>query len=208
MVRKLIIMTFLLILTVAAVSALKNPSAVYCEAMGYDYHIVPTDGGGYHGECELPDGSRVDSWRFLEGKEGSGYSYCIQQGYELKTVDDRCDAVYSAECSVCVVDGEEIEVTTLMNLSFAEGICGDGFCVVGEDHSNCPADCDVGCVADYCEENLSRVSDKGPDDEISSQDRSAGIFYISLIFAVIAFLVLMFVRYRKNNRGRRRKKIF
>jgi len=97
---------------------IRNPSAVYCHEMGYEY--VP------EGICKLPDGSEVAAWEFLRGEVGQEYSYCAEQGYEIKTIGDskKCSSIYSYNCGVCVLDsGEEVEVTELMGLDFGGG-CG------------------------------------------------------------------------------------
>ena len=49
-------------------AAMKDPSAVYCEALGYDFTTLATE-EGEQGLCTLPDG-RVDAWQFLQGKAG------------------------------------------------------------------------------------------------------------------------------------------
>ena len=90
-----------------------NPAAVYCEDLGYEYFIKNTKDGDY-GMCRLPDGSEVEEWKFVEGKEKTEYSYCQQKGYNIKTVSgEQCN--YSAECAVCVLDDDtEVEVTQLI----------------------------------------------------------------------------------------------
>ena len=90
-----------------------NPAAVYCEDLGYEYFIKNTKDGDY-GMCRLPDGSEVEEWKFVEGKEKTEYSYCQQKGYSIKTVSgEQCN--YSAECAVCVLDDDtEVEVTQLI----------------------------------------------------------------------------------------------
>ena len=90
-----------------------NPAAAYCEDLGYEYSIKSTKDGDY-GMCRLPDGSEVEEWKFLEGKEKTEYSYCQQKGYSIKTISgEKCN--YSAECAVCVLDNNtEVEVTQLV----------------------------------------------------------------------------------------------
>ena len=90
-----------------------NPAAAYCEDLGYEYSIKSTKDGDY-GMCRLPDGSEVEEWKFLQGKEKIEYSYCQQKGYSLKIVSGKqCN--YSAECAVCVLDDNtEVEVTQLI----------------------------------------------------------------------------------------------
>lgn len=144
----LIIMFIIIFLSLAgAVFAMLNPSAAYCASLGYTYNSED-------GTCSLPDGSRVDAWEFLDGMVATNYSYCSKVGYEIKTVNDSntCMEFGVDICAVCVLsDGSEIEVTNLMNLSFAEGKCGDGMCTIGETFQNCPSDCLSGGKDGYCD---------------------------------------------------------
>jgi len=133
--------------------ALKNPAAIYCTALGYDYFINETAKGD-RSVCRLPNGNLVNAWWFLKGQVASEYGYCEQMGHEMKTVVDPliCNSIFSTECSVCVLaDGTEVEVTQLMNLSFVESICGDGSCGLLENFSTCPQDCPSGGIDDYCD---------------------------------------------------------
>jgi putative hemolysin len=119
-----------------------DPSAVYCEKLGYNFTIATTS-EGERGMCQLPDGPH-DAWNFLKGKSGREYSYCKLHGYEIKTITDeeKCAPIGSLDCAVCILEnGTEVEVTRLMGLSFEEGKCGDGICSLGENYSNCPQDC-------------------------------------------------------------------
>lgn len=98
-----------------------NPSAVYCESLGYKY-VVESTPEGERGLCQLPDGETVDAWQFLQGEVAREYSFCHQKGYEIKTVHDRekCVQFGIEKCAVCVrEDGSEVEVTELMGLEFS-----------------------------------------------------------------------------------------
>jgi len=102
--------------------AMENPAAAYCEALGYKYLVEDTPSGGQRGLCHLPNGEAVDAWQFLIGKVGQEYSYCQQEGYEMRTVRDAetCMRFGTLECAVCVLeDGTEVEVTELMGLDFS-----------------------------------------------------------------------------------------
>ena len=126
-------------LGISPVVALYDPSAVYCDALGYSFTIKSTS-GGETGYCILPDNQSVDSWQFLWGTVGQQYSYCTQKGYQLKTVNNSstCSGVFSDSCAVCVFpDRSEVEMTQLMNLSFREPdfvmetpSCDDGACTL------------------------------------------------------------------------------
>jgi putative hemolysin len=108
----------------AARSTLGNPAAVYCKDMGYDYHIEDAD--GQRGFCTLPDGQACDAWEYLQGKCGGSYSYCVQQGYEIRTLNDGQDP-FSPEYAVCVTsEGVAVgSVTELSNLSEKATGCGN-----------------------------------------------------------------------------------
>lgn len=142
----------LIALLMAPGTAMKDPSAVYCQAMGYPYMIVQT-AQGPAGSCLLPDGTTVDSWQFLQGSAGQRYSYCARQGYRQQVVQSYrvCSIFGLDECLVCILpDGSTREVTALMNLSFAETTCGDGSCGMPENALSCP-DCRSGGWDNLCD---------------------------------------------------------
>lgn len=102
-------------------TAIANPAAVYCEALGYKY-VTESTPEGERGLCQLPNGEAVSAWDFLKGKVAQEYSYCQQNGYQIKTVKDTetCMKFGTVECAVCVLDdGTEVEVTELMELDFS-----------------------------------------------------------------------------------------
>ncbi len=77
-----------------------NPSARYCEILGYEYVIEKDSTGGEIGLCVLPDGSKVDAWDFYYGKVKPEYSYCSKYGYESARGYYEKDGV-SFECQYC-----------------------------------------------------------------------------------------------------------
>jgi putative hemolysin len=144
-----------LILASNMACAMLNPSSVYCSALGYKYFVRSTPEGDI-GFCSIPLGNTnytVDSWKFLQGEAAQQYSYCALQNYTIKTVVDPavCSSISSDKCAVCVVNSKETEVTALMNLSFAETICGDSHCGFPENYANCPQDCQSGGMDQYCD---------------------------------------------------------
>ena len=102
-----------------------NPSAVYCEELGYKYKTEKT-GIEEKGICVIEENVvEYDAWDFFEGKVGEQYSYCSKQGYDIETVNDGKNQ-YSREYSVCVIKKsspsiqsvkERKPVTELMNLN-------------------------------------------------------------------------------------------
>jgi len=120
--------------------ALRNPAAVYCEELGYEYSIQDSDLGEV-GYCQVSATQNVNAWDFLSGKVALDKSYCARQGYEAKRLEDSATC---RNCTVCVLqDSTEVEVTDLMELSFTETTCGDGRCGVPETEESCPQDCAV-----------------------------------------------------------------
>ena len=164
--KRLLILSLFLVLTNVILSnsvyGLKDPSQVYCEALGYVSKIISTP-DGESGVCELPTGA-VDAWKFLKGEIATEYSYCAEMGYDIKTVNNEitCLHLFSDKCAVCVLEnGTEVEVTELMGLSFEETVCGDGLCGFPENYNTCPDDCYSGSYDGYCD---------GVSDEICDQD--------------------------------------
>lgn len=176
--------------------ALRNPSAVYCEALGYEY-VVETTVQGDTGYCKVGGSQTVDSWDFLQGKAGQEFSYCSEQGYGMKTVNSsrRCLVFLTDECAVCVLEnGTEVEVTELMGLSFEETTCGDGTCGIPENITTCPQDCPTGSADAYCDSISDNICD--PDcrededpDCVEQADTSQDIWPL-VLGAVIAVLIL------------------
>jgi len=159
--KKLIISFLIFAVLLFNVNAIKNPSAVYCEEMGYEFTIESTD-EGERGLCKLPDGTNVGAWDFLKGVVAQEFSYCNKQGYDLSIIADseKCSSVFSYDCAVCVKEnGEEVEVTRLMNLNFNEGICGDGFCTIDETRDSCSQDCPPSIADNKCDNVVDGICD-------------------------------------------------
>jgi len=113
---KLALLAFSLVLVIfigVNVSAMPNPAATYCNALGYNYKIVETSNGGQEGICVMPNKGICDEWSFFKGICGQEYSYCVQQGYEMKTVDGNAVCLVSNESTGEI---EEVPVAKLMNL--------------------------------------------------------------------------------------------
>lgn len=142
-----------LLLAVPA-AAMKDPGAVYCEALGYQYVAVTTASGGEIGQCRISATEQVDAWKFLQGGVSQDRSYCARQGLGYRQVNDpaACKAFGLDTCMVCVTaGGQAVEVTRLMNLSFEEGVCGDGTCAMSENTARCAQDCPPGGSDGYCD---------------------------------------------------------
>lgn len=141
------------------VFSLRNPAAVYCNALGYKYIVEKTEDGDI-GYCILPNKEKVNAWDFLHGKIGLEYSYCKKIGLEAKSIKNLTLCEFIDECTVCVFsNGTEIEVTKLMGLSFLETICGDNICGLPENHFNCPQDCPSGSSDLVCDKIKDGICD-------------------------------------------------
>ena len=53
-----------ILLAAASASAMRNPAAVYCTELGYNYTVNETD-YGETGYCTLPDGTQIDEWELF-----------------------------------------------------------------------------------------------------------------------------------------------
>ncbi|MBU1945731.1 MAG: DUF333 domain-containing protein, partial [Nanoarchaeota archaeon] len=102
-IRKIILfllaVIFMICLSSAAL-AIPNPSAVYCEKMGYAYRADKTP-EGEQGVCIIQPNVELKAWDFFKGKVGKEYSYCAKKGYNTET--EHIDkGAYSEEYAVCV----------------------------------------------------------------------------------------------------------
>ncbi|MFZ2975702.1 MAG: DUF333 domain-containing protein [Candidatus Moraniibacteriota bacterium] len=152
---------FLMIFLISDVYAVLDPSAVYCEAMKYTFSILDSADGDTR-VCTFSNGVSVGAVDFLKGKAGQEYSFCTKNGYALRHVVDgkKCSPISSADCSVCVVNGEEVEVTSLMGLTFLSSICGDSSCnPLEENYSSCSKDCSSGQEDYYCDKVADSLCD-------------------------------------------------
>jgi putative hemolysin len=186
------------------VCAMLNPSAVYCDKMGYSYETLSENQGDY-GVCHLPNNETVRAWAFLRGEAGQKYSYCAKMGYPAKNISDPkiCAAVSDNACSVCVLpDNREVEVTTLMNLSFDETFCGDGVCAITEDALSCPQDCPQSGKDGLCQKKFDLQCDrdclKEKDGDIDCVYLGNPLLTIIVVLAVILVLAGIFFWMRKK----------
>jgi len=60
-----------------------NPSAVYCDGLGYPQEPVERN-GGMDADCIFPDGSRCGAWDLLSGRCGHEFTYCELQGGNIE----------------------------------------------------------------------------------------------------------------------------
>jgi len=83
------------------VKGMSDPSAVYCEKLGYTYTLNQTPNGAA-GICIIqPNVTELDSWDFLRGRAGKEYSYCAKINESVRTVDIN-KGTFSEEYAICV----------------------------------------------------------------------------------------------------------
>ncbi len=87
-------------MTTFAQKVLKNPAAVYCETMGYDFTVQKDVNGDQVGMCTLPNGQVVNAWDFYKGKVAKEYGYPAKKGYNIETVVEKVNG-YTVEKAVC-----------------------------------------------------------------------------------------------------------
>jgi len=97
--RWVCVLSICILLMTSVVSAINNPSAAYCEKMGYEYKVKETP-LGEDGIC-VANGIEFNAWDFLNGKVGKEYSYCAKHGYDVETVRENKNG-YPLEYAVCV----------------------------------------------------------------------------------------------------------
>lgn len=112
-----------LVLISGFVSAIADPSMLYCQKLGYTYQIDKSS-DGEQGYC-IVNSTKYDSWEFFNGKVGKEYSYCAKNGYDTQTgpVPDNPFGFEQAFCapindvvraSSIVTESDKISVVDLM----------------------------------------------------------------------------------------------
>ena len=96
------------------VTGLANPASVYCQGLGFEEESRENELGQY-GVCTFPDDSECDTWDFLAGRCGVEYSYCAQQGFDLKSTEER-------NIGTCVFD----DGSSCSEFEYFQGDCTPG----------------------------------------------------------------------------------
>ncbi|MBD3397474.1 DUF333 domain-containing protein [Candidatus Micrarchaeota archaeon] len=109
----------LAILLMGFVFSLANPSAVYCEELGYEYKTIEGP-DGEEGVCKLPSGQEVNAWSFFRGEVGVQYSYCMKEGYGMRTVTEESDGATYVYGACILSNGTAVPVSELMGLETGE----------------------------------------------------------------------------------------
>ena len=95
-------------------TGLANPASVYCQGLDFEEETRENELGQY-GVCLFPDGTECDTWDFLAGRCGQEHSYCVQQGFELKTSED-------SNIGTCIFE----DGSTCAEYPYFEGDCKPG----------------------------------------------------------------------------------
>jgi len=110
--KKFTLMTFFvslfLSISLFAQKGYINPTAKYCEILGYRYEVATINGGGQVGVVHLPDGQMVNAWDFFKGKVAQEYSYPAKYGYDVETETIKENG-YIIERAVCVRSNKGVE---------------------------------------------------------------------------------------------------
>ena len=95
---------------------LPNPSAVYCENLGYRYEIRTKSDGSQLGFC-IFDGEECPAWDFFNGLCGEEYTYCSKMGGILIIIKSQYShtSVYAA----CILSSGKI----CYEFDYAMGAC-------------------------------------------------------------------------------------
>jgi len=101
-----------------------NPSAVYCQELGYQFKIV-TDAQGERGVCTLPGEQECGSWEFLQGECGIEHGYCAQQGLDTVVKHDGKNGL-TQSYAVCVDENQEEIGTAVEMMDLEEKSLGCG----------------------------------------------------------------------------------
>lgn len=203
----------LLLIVMPFLHGMKNPAAVYCEEMGYEFLII--NDKGY---CKVEDYTKYEAFSFYTGRVGTEYGFCYLNGYRTVVED---------EVQYCELpNGTLVDIDRMMDLDFKDmawvdlGECGDNFCR-GDEKGVCPEDCGR-AKADATEERKINEDASGPsgaeereqepglenqsaehalqeEDDSRTEDQGMGGTWLVLIFFVFAaFLIAWkFLRDRK-----------
>ena len=95
-------------------TGLANPASVYCQGLDFEEETRENELGQF-GVCIFPDGTECDTWDFLAGRCGLGYSYCVQQGFTLVATEE-------SNIGSCIFD----DGSTCSEYLYFEGDCKPG----------------------------------------------------------------------------------
>jgi len=197
-----------IILAACAIQAysLKDPAAVYCTALGYDYALKDTSKGQV-GICKPATTLECDEWDFLRGKCGLEYSFCEKGGYgQIAAIGKDCGSVDPfAECLVCVLpDGRRVEVAKLMGLDYNERSGGASADTTQgkapETSKTAPHDRDQtkdGVKSEEPGKGIDESTTKNENKLSVDASQGADVNYIYLALLILAVAFICFIAYRR-----------
>lgn len=100
-------------------TGMANPASVYCYMLGYKSRINETR-RGQRGICIFPDESECSEWDFYAGLCGQEWSYCKQNGYDMKVKSDGEDPYSPNAYSVCIDKESKSDVGLVVDLIHLE----------------------------------------------------------------------------------------
>jgi len=180
--QKLVLSLAVLLFLPRAISAIPNPSAVYCLEQGYEYEIRTGLGGGQYGVCVFPDGSECDAWQYYCKCEPNGIGCwsdvfdchwpcnelpCKKAG-EHVLVSKCCEGLEKIPPAYAYDDNCEIDMAGWTHIC---SDCGSGICESWESKCNCPQDCN--CL-DTDGDGICNWADNCPNDYNPDQVDSDG----------------------------------
>lgn len=150
--QKLVLLLAILLALAGVVSAIPNPSAVYCVEQGYEYEVRTHPDGGQYGVCVFPDGTECDAWQYYCKCEPNGIGCwsddfdchwpceelpCKKAG-EHALVSECCEGLEKIPPAYAYDDRCEIDMVGWTPIC---SDCGNGICETWESKCNCPQDC-------------------------------------------------------------------
>jgi len=91
---------------------MRNPAAVYCESLGYQFQVIKNS-DGESGTCTFADGTSCEAWAFLEGSCGASYNACAARGFETQVVADGLNG-FTQSYAVCTSQGQPVQAATIL----------------------------------------------------------------------------------------------
>jgi len=92
------------------IQSMRNPAAVYCTELGYEYEHVEASDDSQRGLCRFPNDTSCNAWDFLTGYCGQDYNACAREGLST-VISSEGDNPFAATSALCV-DAKGKEITS------------------------------------------------------------------------------------------------
>lgn len=129
---KKMLLVFVVFVLAGVVSALPNPSTVYCEEMNYTSNET---------HCIFSENESCELWSFFNGSCGSEYVielFCVEAGESLGPATECCGGLVGLDNFRIDETGECVG---LIGGYLKCSDCGNGVCEDWENKCNCEEDC-------------------------------------------------------------------